>query len=422
MAYSINFYLDKKGQTTSNKDQHQLFMYLRFDGRTIKTYVERKCSLKEWDSKSQRVNSRYYKEGARELNDYFDKLESKTGKVFEANNNQGIVTSKEDVLKVIDECNNRNGVRNAHVSFDEAFAEFIASKAVSFTEPTLKTYRTTLKHLKAFSEKKRVALRFENITLHFEERFRSYLYVNCGMTNNTIAKYVKTLKTFMRFCTEDRSYNSPLNVQYRKFDTTEKDTEVYALSIRELLHLYNFSFENPHYAKVRDVFCFLCFTGLRFSDAENLKRADIRNGNMYILVKKTKQYIVIPLTEYTTAILKKYDHCERPLPIISNQKTNEALHEIGELIGLNELVKTVTYSGTEAIETYVPKFKVLTSHLGRKTFITNSLLLGIPEKVLQAMGAPKHQNVFRKYISFADAHKEKAMANAWTAEKLAEAL
>lgn len=441
MAYSLNFYLDKsiseksqqyitdsrnteakrQLQETIKNNQLQIFLYLRFDGRTIKTYTERKCTQKEWDSKSQRVNPRYYKNGAPELNDYLDKLKSETAKLYERNNSQGVVTLKEDVLSVIDSCNNRDVLRNAPVSFEQAFDEFIRIKKQKHTESTLKTYRTTIKHIKAFSDKKRVALRFENINLLFEQRFREYLLTDCGMTNNSVAKYVKTLKTFMNFCTEDRSYNSPLNVQYRKFDTTEREKEVYVLSIDELMHLYYFEFSKKHYEHARDVFCFLCFTGLRFSDVENLTREDIQDDGIHLVIKKTKQSNIIPLNAFALEILKKYKDNEKPLPIISNQKTNDLLHEIGELVGLTNLVKEVHFIGSEVKVTYVPKYKILTTHIGRKTFVTNSLILGMGERTVRAISGHKSDVNFRRYVAFANDYKQKAMDEAWNMQRVMKA-
>ncbi|MCC6683632.1 MAG: site-specific integrase [Bacteroidia bacterium] len=438
MSYSINFYLDKSISEKSQQhiiasrnaeakrqlqeiienNQLQIFLYLRFAGRTIKVYTERKCTQKEWNNKSQRVNPRYYKNGTPELNDYLDKLKSGTAKLYERNNNHGVVTYKEDVLSVIDTCNNRDLLRNAPISFEQAFDEFIRIKKQKHTESTLKTYRTTLKHVKAFSEKKRVALRFENINLHFEQRFRGYLLADCGMTNNSISKYVKTLKTFMGYCTEDRNYNSPLNVQYRKFDTTEKEKEVHVLSVDELMNLFYFKFDKKHYEHVRDVFCFLCFTGIRFSDVENLTREDIHEDGIHLLTKKTKQWNLIPLNIFALEILKKYKDCEKPLPVISNQKTNDMLHEIGELVGLTDLVKEVQFIGSEVKITYVPKYKILTTHIGRKTFITNSLILGMQERTVRSISGHKSDVNFRRYVAFANDYKQKAMDETWNEQQI----
>jgi integrase len=394
--------------------QLQIFLYLRFDGRTIKVSVERKCTQKQWAGGQ--VNPRFYRKGAIELNQYLDKIQQETAKLHEKNLANGRITIKEDLMSIIDLCNNRTSSKV--VTLESAFEEFILVSKLTKTEGTLKTYRTTLKHLRNFSRIKRTPLQFERVNAKFESGFRGYLLIDCGMTNNSIAKYIQIFKTFMLFCTEDRDYNSKLNTAYKKFDTSDREKEVYALTIDELFHLFNFPFRNKSHSQVRDVFCFMAFTGLRFSDAEKLQWDDISETCIRLLPKKTKSAVIVPLNKFALSIMEKYKRVEKPLPTISNQKTNEALHEIGKLIGLNTLVKVTQFKGAYVEEKYVPKYEVLTTHLGRKTFITNSLVLGMHERTLKEIGAPRSQKSFNRYVSFVDSYKEKAVNDAWNDENI----
>ncbi len=229
------------------------------------------------------------------------------------------------------------------------------------------------------------------------------------------------LKTFMNFSTEERSYNLKTNTEFKKFDDKEVEKEVYALTLDELMKIYNYHFTNDAYSQVRDVFCFLCFTGLRFSDAEKLKREDIKNDSIHLLIRKTKTPMVIPLNSYAQKILKKYENEPKPLPIISNQKTNEHLYEMGKLLKINVPVKRTIFKGAEVIETYVPKCEVLTTHLGRKTFITNSLILGMSERAVKEFSGHKKDVNFRKYVSFADTFKDKVMNTVWNEKSIKKA-
>lgn len=440
MAYSINFYLDgavsEKNQKSifesgdseakrNLKDQVEnkplpVFLYLRFSGQLVKVYVERKCTQKEWDVQKQRVNPRFFKSGAIELNQYFDKVESETAKLHEKNLFLSFITAKEDIAAIVAACNNRQLLPSQAITFEQAFQEFIDVNRLRKAGSTIGTYRTTLKHLKLYAEHSKLKLRFEKINAQFDTKFREYLIEVAGLTNNSISKYVKKLKEFMNFCTEDRGYNSKLNTAYQKFDTTEREKEVYVLSMNELMHLYQYKFKKEHYRNVRDVFCFQCFTGLRFSDVEKLVREDIQEDGVHLITKKTKQQNVIPLNTFALEILKKYNDCEKPLPVISNQKTNDLLHEIGEMIGLTELVKVVQFIGTEVKETYVPKYKILTTHIGRKTFITNSLILGMQERTIRAISGHKSEANFRRYVAFANDYKQKAMNETWNKQRVAK--
>jgi site-specific recombinase XerD len=120
--------------------------------------------------------------------------------------------------------------------------------------------------------------------------------------------------------------------------------------------------DNKSLDKVRWIFLFSVYSGLRFSDAMNLKRSNIimeSDGNFYIDVvqKKTQKPLYRPLLGKAIQIYKKFIE-EDPeslfvLPRISNQKTNAYLKVIADLCGIK---------------------KTLHHHLARHTFATTILL------------------------------------------------
>ena len=69
---------------------------------------------------------------------------------------------------------------------------------------------------------------------------------------------------------------------------------------------------------------------------------------------------------------------DKALPVISNQKMNTYLKELGKLAGIDEPIKQTYYIGNERKEEVHPKHELLASHVGRRTFICNALSLGIP--------------------------------------------
>lgn len=64
--------------------------------------------------------------------------------------------------------------------------------------------------------------------------------------------------------------------------------------------------EKKYLERVRDVFMFQCFTGLRYSDVENLKRSDIKDNFIEIITVKTSDSLIIELNDHSRAILEKY--------------------------------------------------------------------------------------------------------------------
>ena len=437
MGYSVNFYLnnaiskknvdninssnDREGkkeiQKRINELPLQIFIYLRFSGRTVKAFMERKCTQKEWNIQKQRVNPRYYKSGATTLNNYLERIHNEICTVYEDNLKNNTSTTKEHIKEIIYKANEKDNKGYVIPTFEEAFNEFTNVSKLKKQNSTITIYKTLFKHLRNFSKVKRVPLIFDRITLKFEDQLRAYLINDLMMTNNTIAKYIKTLKTFLNYATE-RGYNRLID--YKKFDSKEREKEVYALTLDELMKLYNYDFPEEKFNNVRDVFCFACFTGLRYSDVANLKRVEIKENGLHLSIKKTKENIVLPLSPFAQKILANYEDNEKPLPVISSQKTNNYLKEIGELLEFDEPVRILLYRGQEKIEEYVPKYKVLTFHIARKTFITNSLILGMNERVVKEFSGHKKEENFRKYVKYADNYKEKVMNSVWNEEQIAK--
>ena len=111
--------------------------------------------------------------------------------------------------------------------------------------------------------------------------------------------------------------------------------------------------------RVRDVLLFCCFTGLRHSDVYNLKRSDVKEEHIEITTIKTADSLIIELNDHSKAILEKYKDIpfqnNKALPVVSNQKMNEYLKELGELAEIDEPVRETYYKGNERIDEVTPK-------------------------------------------------------------------
>jgi integrase len=165
--------------------------------------------------------------------------------------------------------------------------------------------------------------------------------------------------------------------------------------------------------RVRDVFLFQCFTGLRYSDVENLKRSDIRENFIEIITVKTSDSLVIELNDHSKALLNKYKDSQfenyKALPVISNQRMNEYLRELMELAKIDEPVRETYYKGNQRYDEVFPKYALMSSHAGRRTFICNALSLGIPPQVVMKWTGHSDYSAMKPYIDIADQTKINAM-------------
>ena len=165
---------------------------------------------------------------------------------------------------------------------------------------------------------------------------------------------------------------------------------------------------------MRDVFLFQCFTGLRYSDVFNLRRSDIKGDHIEVTTVKTSDSLIIELNNHSKAILDKYkdvafEH-DKVLPVITNQKMNDYLKELAEMAGIDEPVRQTYYKGNERIDDVTPKYALLGTHAGRRTFICNALALGIPPQVVMKWTGHSDYKAMKPYIDIADDIKANAMS------------
>ena len=68
---------------------------------------------------------------------------------------------------------------------------------------------------------------------------------------------------------------------------------------------------------------------------------------IYVTTQKTNDRLPIDLNPYSKAILEKYKDLEtvgdHALPVISNQKMNDYLKDLGELCGFNDPITRVCF-------------------------------------------------------------------------------
>lgn len=204
------------------------------------------------------------------------------------------------------------------------------------------------------------------------------------MKQNYFAKVIKVLKSFLNWALE-KEYNT--NREFEKFKAAEHDIDIVFLTFEELMNLYNYQFESDRLSQARDFYCMGCFTGLRFSDLSKLHLANISEDHVILSIQKTKtQNHAIKLNKYAKAILGKYKGTiYEPLPIISSQKFNEYIKECCELAKITQPFTIHWFVGNKKKTLTQPKYKFITSHTARKTFITNSLLLGMEPKAIKKL-------------------------------------
>ena len=298
----------------------------------------------------------------------------------------------------------------APVLLRAAFCQFqsIVCTQNNWSENTQKNFTTLHHHLLSFNAKLTTA-EFDKQQMRL---FHNYL-IKKQYNNNTIRKIFKSLRQFVKWL-KDNGYEVGDADQYtmRIKGLSDNHIVVY-LTWQELLQLYSMPIKEHYLEQARDVFCFCCFTSLRYSDVANLHKSDIKKNTIEVITQKTAEPLSIDLNVYSSAIISKYKDCkfanDLALPVCTNQKMNSFLKEIAKRAKLNSEIRKVHYSGSQRIEKVYKKWELITTHCGRRTFIVNALYLGIPAEVVMKWTGHADYKAMRPYIAIVDDLKSREM-------------
>lgn len=395
-------------------------MRVNFASKRIEFTTGYRIDAAKWDTDKQRVRNgctNKLKQSASEINASLLGYYTEVQEIFKKFEVEEIIPTPEQIKeafnalhKPIEEIKQRKSTPNA---FYKAFDEFVrdCGRQNDWTDSTYEKFAAVKNHLMNFRD----GLTFD----FFDEKglndYVNYLRDVKEMRNSTIGKQLSFLKWFLRWAFKKGLHQNNAYDSYKpKLKSTQK--KIIFLTWKELNKLREFEIPAAKQAldRVRDVFLFQCFTGLRYSDVFNLRKSDIKGDHIEVTTVKTSDSLIIELNNHSKAILDKYKDVafedDKVLPVITNQKMNDYLKELAELAGIDEPVRQTYYRGNERIDEVTPKYALLGTHAGRRTFICNALALGIPPQVVMKWTGHSDYKAMKPYIDIADDIKANAMS------------
>lgn len=379
-----------------------------------------RIDVSKWDADKQRVKNgctNKLKQSASEINAdllrYYTEVQN-IFKEFEVQETMPTAQQLKDTFNMRVRNTVEDEQKEVQISFWNVVDEFVkeCGSLNNWTDSTYKKFSTVKNHIREFKKN----ANFEYFDENGLNEYVNFLREKKDMRNSSVGKQIGFLKWFLRWSFK-KGYNH--NIAYETFKPKLKTTpkKVIFLTWDELNKLkdYQIPKDKQYLERVRDVFLFCCFTSLRYSDVRNLKRSDVKPDHIEVTTVKTADSLVIELNDHSKAILEKYKdvHFENniALPVISNQKMNDYLKELGELAGIDEPIRETYYKGNKRIDEVTPKYALLSTHAGRRTFICNALALGIPAQVVMKWTGHSDYKAMKPYIDVADDIKANAMAS-----------
>lgn len=287
-------------------------------------------------------------------------------------------------------------------------------------EKDLKTYQkyAQLQELiKQFDKNNPVDL--PSIDLNFYDNFKAFLYnqpnqqyrnhqlvkdqeyytiipgkgMPVPLLDGTVYKLLSNLKRFLSWC-EDRGY--VVHQSYKKWIIKRYEPKPISLTLSELERLEN-AILPQHLSIARDYLVFECRTGQRISDIKRFDLSQFANNTWTFNRKKgnriTAKQVSVHFEGYCAPALNILERYNFKLPNISEKTLNENIKEACKVAGINTEITEYRYSGSKCIRTVAPKYSFISTHTGRKTFITLGLQFMTPKIVKDLTGISDYKTL-----------------------------
>ena len=212
---------------------------------------------------------------------------------------------------------------------------------------------------------------------------------------NTQVYYYKMLRYCLNYAVSEELISAnPMNKIKNEEKPHKHRTEREYLTIDELRKLAQTPFYN---GLLKKAFLFSCFCGLRHSDIIALTWGDIEmdddgNSRLYIIQKKTKEAISLPLSQEAIKQLPKREDAKEDdiifKKLITLGRTNEILPKWAEQAGIK---------------------KHITFHTARHTHATMLLTLGVDRYTVSKLLGHTNIQTTQIYAKLVDESKKKAI-------------
>jgi integrase/recombinase XerD len=367
---SLKFYLYKA--ESGSKTPLPIYLRLIFSRNKAEIYTGFSCTSKEWDTDKQITKNQAT------INRELASLKNQVYDIFTDLKRNNLPVSAKIVKNII------TGKEKAEIGliyYFEAHIKEITDKG-EIQPLSLEKYRQSLKSLQNFIQAKYKLEEYKlaHINYSFINAYDVYLKSTQQLHRNTANKYHTRLKTILRKAyAEGITTNQP----YSSFKLKSQKTNREFLSETELEKLIELDLsENQSLSKVKDIFLFSVYTGIRFQDAQNLLIKNVikekKNHFIQFAQAKTGESINIPILSIAKAIIDKYSESperkvlKRLLPRISNQKLNAYLKVISDLAGIRPITHHIarhTFATTICLNNKMPieELSKLLGHTSIKT-------------------------------------------------------
>jgi site-specific recombinase XerD len=398
------------------KGYGNLFLsYFYNKGRRVRMGIGEKIKVSEWDTRFQKMRPSAPR--ASEVNDKLQQYRDACETVYkDLGKLAPMEVFREEVRKEI--AGTRNGV-DLEVDTLLAWAEYYYNQKIeSVQQEKRRNYNRlaqTLRYLRLFIEKVRNGrdIQFREVDNRFARRFRKFMEEQPGpgpefngLHHNEVAKVFKGIREYMKaagpgpglpglhntdgYTSKDFMLKTEKSTKANIYLTEEEIGRIIALDLSKSESL----------ERVRDLFVIGCYTGLRWSDYKRIKPEHFyKRGEVTILYLKSEKTVhetKVPILPIIRPLLEKYNWSP---PSISSQKFNDYIKIVGKRAGIIQMIPFDETRAGKRVRGKFQKWEKLSTHVARRSFITNMILRGLPRTKIMMMTGHTTEAVLNEYVA-----------------------
>jgi integrase len=359
---NVTFYIDKKNLNKDRKAPIKANITLNY--KNITRTVGH-CTPSDWNPKQQRVRpprSGMKENNHIEINRALDKLQNDFKTLVEQLKTKEIQITADLGKRYLAGENINTGQKKP---FWDAYIEYL--NLLNVEHKTLQNYTLYYTKLREFENETGYVINYNTINSIFFDHYKKYILETKQLSWNTLATAIKKLKFFLDWSHKMKYHQES---DYKKLSAPEKGKTHVSLTESELKKICFYNFGNDRLNKARDIFCFACLTGLPYSDFNGLTHQHINDGVLTKYRQKTGVKIEQHLSDVALNIINRYNDQFYALPRISSQKLNNYIKEICKICGIDTPTIFKEYKAGKETEKIAPKYELIGTHTGRKTFAT----------------------------------------------------
>lgn len=361
----IHYYIESRkgpgGTRKSSDEDCPLILSVVFPGQRIMVYTGRKVKRNQWDKSAERMFPVF--SGAYGFNEYLTQLKNRVGEFAGSLLEQGSVLNRKEIRGEI-----RKLVKTDNPPFFSMLIEIIERNQPEWKSSTYRKMKSFYNGLREFSSGGYGEILTSRINASFSVQLVEF-YRKKGLKDTSIKKNLDLLKWTMRMGVKQ---GMAMNRDFTEIRfTPERATQVsdpVCLNWSELITLYKTTGLDKKEEWCRDIFCFIAFTGIRFSDIHVLMKESVQGNNIRTGNEGNTKVL---LNRFAEAICNRYANryyrSNTLFPLISLITFNKYIKLVAQKSGL----KRVTGSGGKLLQNEISARSAIS------TFRFHSVRLGL---------------------------------------------